>query len=175
LPLPQFAKLYRALPDIFQPVVMPPDRLLDAMREPRASSVLCTLRNSDLEIFLMDAQDRSLYQNRLSAEELQMIIGHGREQQLDLNRTPRFARLAFAADDFYRGLQRLSSQEREWLVHQLPILLEPDNRFVRVAVSDESHAGFFEIAFALEARRCRVYFLPDEWVAEYLLPALNED
>lgn len=175
LPLSQFAVIYRALPEIFQPLLVPPDLLLASVRDRRAASALCTFTESTIAIFLLDAQDRAVYQARLANEQLQMITRHGREQQLDVISTERFAERVFPVEVFYRGLERLSPEEQGWLLRQLPILTEPDSRFMRFAVSDHMIDGFVEVAFAIDAYRSRIYYLPEKWVVEFLLPPLYEN
>jgi len=175
LPLSQFAAIYRTVPEIFQPLLVSPDALLQYVSAGRAVSALCAFQNSTLEIFLLDAEDRSVYQSSLSREHLRMLALHGREQQLDLTRTKRFAARMLTADAFYRLLDELPADQRGWLLRQVKILTEPENRFTRMSISDEVSDGFLEIAFAMNAYRCRIYYLPEPWVNEYLLPSLNED
>lgn len=175
LPLSQFSVIYRTVPEVFQPLLIPPQTLLKNVSAGRAVNVLSIFQQPSLEIFLLDAEDRSAHQSRISGEQLSMMSKHGREQQLDLSRTERFAQRISTAEEFYRAIDDLSSDERAWLARQLPILTEPESRFTSMAVSNETTDGFVEIAFAMPAYRCRVYYLPEEWVSEYLWPALNEN
>jgi len=175
LPLSQFAAIYRSVPEVFQPLLIPPETLLKNVSAGRAVNVLSTFQRSDLEIFLLDAEDRSAHQSRISSEQLSMMSRHGREQQLDLSRTGRFAQRISSAEEFYRAIDDLSSEERAWLVRQLPMLTEPESRFTSMAISDETADGFAEIAFAVNADRCRIYYLPEDWVSEYLWPSLDEN
>lgn len=175
LPVAQFGTIYRSLPEFFQPLLATPEALLAGVRDGRVARVLCSYRGSALGIFLLDAQDRAVFQARLAAEQLQMMARHGSEQQLRLTSADRFAQRLFSAEEFYRGLERLMPEERAWLLRQLPILTEPESRFARFAVSSEMTNGFVEVAFAVDAYRCRVYFLPEAWLIEVLLPALYEN
>ncbi len=175
LPLSQFAPIYRTVPEVFRPLLIPPETLLKNVSAGRAVNVLTVFQHSSLEIFLLDAEDRSAHQSRISSEQLSMMSRHGREQQLDLSRLERFAQRISSAEEFYRAIDGLSSEERDWLVRQLPILTEPESRFTSMAVSNEMTNGFVEIAFAINAFRCRIYYLPEDWISEYLWPSLNEN
>ncbi len=174
LPLSQFADIYRSLPEIFQALWLAPDQLWSYVRERRAKNALCMLKPSSFEIFLMDAQDQAVYQSQLSSDQLEMISRHGREQRMDVNSTSRFAERVFEAEVFHRAVERLPDEPRAWLVRQLPILTEPEDRFLRFAVADHMAGGFVEVAFTIDPYRTRLYFLPDEWFVEFLWPALNE-
>lgn len=175
LPLSQFAAIYRTVPEIFQPLLVSPEALLKYVGAGRAVSALCAFQKPTLEIFLLDAEDRSVYQSSLSSEQLGMMAQHGREQQLDLARTKRFSQRILSTDEFYRIVDDLPADQRTWLLRQVTILTEPESRFTRLSIADETTAGFVEIAFAITASRCRIYYLPEGWVTEYLLPSLNED
>jgi hypothetical protein len=175
LPLSQFAAIYRTVPEVFQPLLIPPETLLKHVSAGRAVNVLSTFQRSDMDIFLLDAEDRSAYESRISNGQLSMMSRHGREQQLDLSRAERFSRRVFSVEEFYRAIDDLPREERARLVRQLPILTEPESRLTSMAISDETTDGFVEIAFGMAAYRCRIYYLPEDWVSEYLWPSLNEN
>jgi hypothetical protein len=175
LPLSQFAIIYRTVPEVFQPLLIPPETLLEQVSAGRAVNVLSTFQRGDLEIFLLDAEDRSAHQSRISGEQLRMMRNHGRELQIDLTRAEQFSQRIFSAEEFQRAIDELSREERAWLARQLPILTDSENRFASMAVSSETSNSFVEIAFALKAFRCLVYYLPEDWVSEHLWPALNEN
>jgi len=175
VPLSQFVAIYRGVPEIFQPLLVPPEVFLTLVRDRQVSGALCAFGQSTLNVFLVDAQDRAMYQAVLSDEQLQMIAKHGGEQRLDASVAARFASRIFSDEVFYDGLERLPAEQRAWLLRTLPILTEPESRFVRFAVADQMAAGFVEVAFALDAARSRIYYLPEEWLIEYLLPALHEN
>lgn len=174
LPASPFGVVYRSLPEIFQPLLVPPEVLLAAIHDGRLASVLCSFKDSALAISLLDDQDRAFFQTRLGNEQLQMIARHNMEQPLRAMSAERFAQRVFSSDEFYRGLQQLSPQERAWLLRQLPILTEPEKRFTHFAVSDQMSGGFVEVAFAIDTYHSRIFYLPEAWLIEVLLPALYE-
>jgi hypothetical protein len=165
----QFLQIYRQLPEFFQPLLVDPDSLLEDAREQRLANVLANGNRSRFNVAILDPYDSIIRQNSLNELQMNMLINHGKECDLQVRNEARFAENLFNADDFFALLAELSADRRYRLLRELLLLTESAGQIEAVGISGRPIDDFTEIAFAVSDNRAYVYYLPENWILELLL------
>ncbi|MDZ7266388.1 MAG: hypothetical protein ONB48_04065 [candidate division KSB1 bacterium] len=171
LPPEQFGLIYRELPALFRPLLVPTGSMVSFNRERNVTQVTVNRYPDRLDLFLLDANHEVLFQSSLPADHIEMIVNHGKERQMDLRQVARFAGRVLRAADFFEVLDRKFYDERAEMIRELPVLTDPSTHIARVGFANRSTAGFVETAFALDDGRALIYYLPEEWTTDFIARA----
>lgn len=168
LPPEQFGLIYRELPALFRPLLVPTGSMVSFNRERSVAQVTVNRYPDRLDLFLLDANREVLYQTSLPSDQLEMIVNHGKERQMDVRQVARFVSRVLSAADFFDVLDRKFYDERAEMIKELPVLTDPSTHLARVGFANRSTAGFVETAFALDDGRALIYYLPEEWTTDFI-------
>lgn len=171
LPPEQFGFIYRELPAIFRPLLVPTGNMVSFNRERNVTNVTINRHADRLDLFLLDANNTVLYQTSLPNDQIEMIANHGKERQIDVRTVARFSGRILNAREFFDVLDRKFYDERAEMIKELPVLTDPSTYLVRVGFSNRVTAGFVETAFALDDGRAIIYYLPEEWTTDFIMKA----
>jgi len=169
LPPAQFSLIYNELPEIFQPLLVPTSVLVVLRKDEKIANVLVNRYSDRLEINLLNAHDQIVHRVSLSNEQIEMIVNYGKERQMDVRTVDRFAERVISASEFLDILDRQFYDDRVNLIRALPVLTDLGTEWVRVAFANKINAGFVETAFALDDYTAIIYYLPEEWVIDFIL------
>lgn len=171
LPPEQFGFIYRELPAIFRPLLVPTGNMVSFNRERNVTNITINRHADRLDLFLLDANNTVLYQTSLPNDQIEMIVNHGKERQIDVRTVARFSGRILNAREFFDVLDRKFYDERAEMIKELPVLTDPSTYLVRVGFSNRVTAGFVETAFALDDGRAIIYYLPEEWTTDFIMKA----
>jgi hypothetical protein len=171
LPPEQFGLIYRELPAIFRPLLVPTGNMVSFNRERNVTTVTVNRYPDRLDLFLLDANNEVLYQTSLPNDQIEMIANHGKERQMDVRTVARFSGRVLNSADFFEVLDRKFYDERAEMIKELPVLTDPSTHIARAGFSNRVTAGFVETAFALDDGRAIIYYLPEEWTADFISKA----
>ncbi len=164
----QFGVLYQNLPESFRFLIIPAENLIAIHRQQPLSHILAGLSGDQMELALLDENSQAAYRCTLSPEQLTVLAHHGRELALELDKTERFQSALMEYQEFLSALDRKFVDERNQIIRELPVLTDLGVSIQRVAFANRSTAGFVETAFELDDFHARIYYLPEEWVADFI-------
>ena len=168
LPPAQFSKIYNAVPEIFRPWLISPNDLLMYHQQQSINHVLVDRHSDRLEVFFLDSGNQILHQATLFNEQITMMLSHGQESPINVRTAERFIEHVYEAQDFYRRLDHLFYDDRERIIRALPALTDLDKHLVAVAFGNRLTSGFVETALALDDTRAVIYYLPEEWIIDFV-------
>lgn len=174
LPPAGFTRIYQTLPGFFQPLIIPADSLLSYRVANRLENVLCRSSFSGVEILFLDRQGRVEHASRLSRRQLDMLLGHGEEVIVDVERDARFVDRVFWLRHFRQVLTALDEDRQHDFLRAMPAMLELAGPATRVAISNKIVDEFVEVAIAPDNTRARIYYIPEDWIIDFI-SVLNEE
>jgi hypothetical protein len=169
LPPSQFLQIYRDLPYFLQPLVANPDSLVADARSKKLANVLADGNRSLFNLILIDSYSQTIRRATLNTDKLNLLINYGKEQNLSVQRTARFADYVFDPATFWDLFERLHPLRRRQFIQAVPLLTESAGQITGVGISNQP-GEFVETAFAISDNRACVYYLPEDYVMDLLSP-----
>lgn len=145
-----FVELYLKLPPAISHEMISPYTLLDKLSEGRWQRTFFELRNQQLLVYLLDAQNQVIH--RLDVG--QVLLGYIERGEVSvgtsLDRMADFAAHLYPAERFFKVLNALSAEVRGRIVARPEDLLRVSGRIRRVGISDSPLADTVDLGFEVE-------------------------
>jgi len=172
----QFRRLYLNLPDTIAQEIISPVELLKILSEDRFARAYFEKNGKDeLQVYLLDGENRVLRRLAISADLLKLITQNGRATEGTLEEDPQFKDRIYPAEKFMNALNSLSEDSRRNVLPQPERLLAAGGRIARVGISDETVSGGIEVGYEIQTgASTKVVSMPGREWAVWQLRTLLE-
>jgi hypothetical protein len=170
LPTSQFLQIYHLLPYFLQPILFNPDSLVADARTQRVENCVADGNRSRFNLVLLDANNQTIRRSSLNADQMSLLINHGKERNLSVRNETRFADYLYEAIQFWDLFDRLHPLRRRQFIQEVPLLTESAGQIIAVGISNQHTNEFVEVAFAVAENRAYIYYLPEDFVMDLLSP-----
>ena len=150
-----FRQLYmRLAPTIAREIIKPLD-LLAFVSKGQWRRTYFEKSGSGLRVYLLDGNNRVLRQLELSSALLSQLQRGEVARVQSLDDLPNFRNRIYTAEQFFESLESFHEEARNSILPHPELLLTAPGQIVRVGISDETQAGFIELAFEFFAENER--------------------
>ena len=155
----QFRRLYLQLNPETAANIIPSFDLVELINRDHWDRTYFEKDGDGLTIYLLDTENRVLKQLSISPAMLQGMGESQVEVDLSLDDMRQFHNRIYAADQFFKALDRLDPVARRNVILQPDQLLRHAGRITRVGISGKDLSGYTELGFEVESATRRTVIL----------------
>jgi len=172
-----FRSLYLKLPMEIAQEIASPFELLGLFSDVRLDRAYFTKTGDEVEIYLLDFENRVLKKFRIRSDLLYIIQQSEAEPKGPLEDLPNFKNRIYLAGRFFEALDSLPEEVRRGIIPQPERFLNISGSITRVGISDEAVSGFIELGLEVEdASGIRVILIQArEWAVWPLRSQLEDN
>lgn len=171
-----FERVYRSLPFYLKPLLLSADSLLALGAQGILAKTLWVQNVTALDVYFLDDDNALLSHAVLSREQIDMILRNGKAEVINLNAESRFSGIrTFSLKRFSQKLGELDYEIRQNFFHALPALFEYAEPATKIAISNKIVSSYVEIAVMIDAAQAYIYYLPEEWINDFVSVLDRED
>ena len=145
-----FRSLYLKLPMEIAQEIASPFELLKLFNDVRLDRAYLTKTGGEVEIYLLDFENRVLKKFRIGSDLLDIIQKSEAEPKGPLEDLPNFKNRIYLADRFFEALDSLPEEVRRGIISHPERFLAISGSITRVGISDEAVSGFIELGLEVE-------------------------
>jgi hypothetical protein len=171
-----FERVYNSLPFYLKPLILAPDSLIYLGANGLLANTLWMQNVTFLEIYFLGHGNEVLSKATLDKEQIDMILRHGRQENVNIDAEPRFSVIrAFSLPGFLQKIDRLDYATRQNFLQAMPAIFEFARPATRIAISNKLADNLVEVAVATDNFRAFIYYLPEEWINDLVSVLDDED